>query len=78
MPGMSGSELVKKVREISPETKVVAFSAFEDFEYVRQSLKEGALDYLLKYKVDAQTLISLLNSIRDSINKEYIEKQKIS
>ena len=78
MPGMSGSELVKKVRAVTPEAKVVAFSAFEDFEYVRQSLKEGALDYLLKYKVDAEALISLLNSIRESINQEYIEKQKIT
>lgn len=77
MPGMSGSELVKKVREISAEVKVVAFSAFEDFEYVRQSLKEGALDYLLKYKIDAQSLISLLNNIKESINREHAEKQKI-
>lgn len=78
MPGMSGSELVKKIKEISTDTKVVAFSAFEDFEYVRQSLKEGALDYLLKYKVDAQALTSLLNSIKENIKRENIEKQKLN
>lgn len=78
MPGMSGVEFIKEIRRISPAVKVVAFSAFDSFEYVRQSLKEGALDYLVKHKLDSSSLLSILNTIKDSIKKESMERQRIN
>ncbi|MCL6615910.1 MAG: response regulator, partial [Anoxybacillus ayderensis] len=77
MAGMNGVEFIKNVKKILPSVKIVAFSAFDDFEYVRQSLKEGAMDYLIKYKMDSQSLLSILNTIKESMKKELMEKQKI-
>lgn len=77
MPGMSGVDFIKAARLISPSVRLVAFSAFEDFEYVRQSLKEGALDYLVKHKLDAGSLSAILRAVKDSISRETTEKQKI-
>ncbi len=48
MPGMSGIELMKKVRKIHPETDFIIMTAFATVENAVQAMKEGAFDYLLK------------------------------
>jgi len=78
MPGMNGVEFIQNVKKIGLFVKIIAFSAFEDFEFVRQSLKEGVVDYLVKYKMDSEYLLSLLNTIKENIKKESIENQRIS
>jgi two-component system response regulator YesN len=77
MPGMNGVEFIKNVRKIAPITKIIAFSAFEDFEFVRQSLKEGVIDYLVKHKLDAETLFSMLKIVKENIIREAIENQRM-
>ncbi len=76
MAGMNGVEFISKAKKAAPAAKIVAFSAFDDFEFVRQSLKDGAVDYLIKYKMDQETLLKMLENIKDSIKTETIEKQK--
>lgn len=77
MAGMNGVEFIKNMRKISPSVRIIAFSAFDDFEYVRQSLKEGALDYLVKHRIDAESLLAILNTVKESLRKESIEKQRM-
>ncbi len=48
MPGLNGVNLIRQALEKFPQLKVIALSAYEDFEYVKQSLKMGAADYLLE------------------------------
>lgn len=48
MPKMDGLELLRRVRQSWPDTKVIILSAYSDFEYARKSLTYGASDYLLK------------------------------
>jgi DNA-binding NtrC family response regulator len=48
LPGMDGISLLRTVRELSPETKVLLMTAFASVETAVQSLREGAFDYLLK------------------------------
>lgn len=55
MPKMDGLELLKRVRENCPDTRVIILSAYSDFEYARKSLTYGATDYLLK-PIDDQVL----------------------
>ncbi|WP_313559060.1 response regulator [Ruminiclostridium cellobioparum] len=76
MAGMNGVEFINQVKRIVPSAKIIAFSAFDDFEFVRQSLKEGAVDYLIKYRMDAGSLLSMLESIKNSIRTESMERQK--
>lgn len=61
MPQMDGIALVKKLSELYPELSIVMLSGYNDFEYVRQSLKSGALDYLNK-PVETAELKKLLDS----------------
>ena len=48
MPGMSGIELMKEIKALSPMTEVLLISGYEEFEYARAAIKYGARDYILK------------------------------
>jgi two-component system, response regulator YesN len=48
MPGMDGLEALEQIIAISPTTKFVMVTAYDTFDYMRQAIKLGATDYLLK------------------------------
>jgi DNA-binding NarL/FixJ family response regulator len=48
MPGESGIDLVRTLREKQPDVRVVMLTAFSDPERVFSALKAGAVGYLLK------------------------------
>lgn len=48
LPGESGVELTRTLREKHPEVRVVMLTAFSDSERVFAALKAGAVGYLLK------------------------------
>ncbi|WP_212919069.1 response regulator [Ornithinibacillus bavariensis] len=61
MPGMSGLEAMEQIREDNPDTKFIMVTAYDTFEYMRQAIKLGATDYLLKP--------SKINDIIDIVGK---------
>lgn len=75
MPEMNGVELTNKIRSIYPDTSVVVLSGYSDFEYVRQSMKNGAYDYLLK-PCNYQTVLEVLNKIEETISKKNAEAKE--
>ena len=52
MPLMNGVDFIKKAKEEFPEMIFIALSAYDDFKFVRESLREGALDYILKFEMN--------------------------
>jgi DNA-binding NtrC family response regulator len=48
LPGLSGRELLEKVRELYPETPVIIVSGLSDQEQAHSLKGLGAFDYLLK------------------------------
>ena len=48
MPGMSGVEATRRVLETCPETKVVALTSFTDEDLIGETLRAGAIGYLMK------------------------------
>ena len=60
MPQMDGITLIKQIAERYPDISVIMLSSYNDYEYVRQSLKSGAMDYLLK-PVEKNELKNLLD-----------------
>ncbi|HEY8551026.1 MAG TPA: response regulator transcription factor [Vicinamibacterales bacterium] len=61
LPGMSGIEAVRHVRERRPATQVVMLTAFDSPERVFESLRAGATGYVLKRAPSVQ----ILDAIRD-------------
>ncbi len=48
MPGMDGIELLKKIKEESPDTEVIMITGHGDVELAIQSLKFEAIDFITK------------------------------
>ena len=48
LPGLSGRELLARVRELYPETPVIIVSGLSDQEQAHSLISRGAFDYLLK------------------------------
>jgi DNA-binding NtrC family response regulator len=48
MPKMNGLELLRAVKERSPQTKVIMMTAYGDIDNAVETMKSGAFDYLLK------------------------------
>ncbi|HAK89278.1 MAG TPA: DNA-binding response regulator [Nitrospiraceae bacterium] len=48
LPGMSGVDLIREIKEESPDIEIIAHTIFEDKENVFAALKAGASGYLLK------------------------------
>jgi two-component system response regulator AtoC len=48
LPGISGIEVLKRLKEKEPETVVVMITAYEILEKAVEAMKLGAYDYLLK------------------------------
>src|SRR5271157_1011124 len=48
MTGMSGTEVLEKLKSIQPSIEVIMLTAYETVDTVRQALRLGACDYLNK------------------------------
>ncbi len=48
MPGISGAEATRQVRQKCPDIQIIALTSFKDNELVQKALKAGAISYLLK------------------------------
>ncbi len=48
MPGTSGTELLKAVKEVSPDTEVVLMTAYGTVENAVQAMRQGAYDFVEK------------------------------
>lgn len=63
MPGVDGFEVLRRKREVSPDTKVVVLSMHADAEYVARAVREGADGYLLKDSA-VQDLVAAVQAVR--------------
>ncbi|MCJ8014243.1 response regulator [Paenibacillus sp. KQZ6P-2] len=66
MPKMDGLELIRRVKENSPEIHFVIISGYDEFEYAQSAMKLGVRDYLLK-PVSLEALNECLKNISVSL-----------
>jgi DNA-binding NarL/FixJ family response regulator len=59
LPGMSGIELVRKLKPLCPQTQFLMVTVFEDADKVFEALAAGASGYVLKRDIHARLLESL-------------------
>lgn len=62
MPELDGIALIRELKAVSPDTKVVILSMLDNEKYVTQAFSEGAFAYLLK-NVSADELIFSLKHV---------------
>ncbi len=83
MPRLSGLEVLEKVKEMSPETKVVMITAYGTIENAVESMKLGAFDYItkpfsvdeielvVKRAIDYQKLVDENRRLRSELGERY-------
>lgn len=76
MPGMSGVELAQKVYEagMSHKPSIVLFTAYEKFEYAREAIRYGCMDYLLK-SMEYEELIDAFHKLRKRLDAALAEQK---
>lgn len=60
MPGLDGVGLSSWVHEHHPDIAMIAVSGFDSYDYVREIMKNGAYDYILKHRLTKETLLAAL------------------
>jgi len=77
LPDMSGFDVIKKVREFSPEIPIVIVSGQEDVATAVKLLKDGAYDYFVKDEDTKERLWNTLKNIKERLElKEEINVLK--
>jgi formate transporter len=56
MPGMSGMEVIRKVRQMDPDIRCIVITGFASIESALEAMKSGAHDYLCKPFDDTRLL----------------------
>lgn len=62
MPRLNGIEVTTRIRQLSPDTRVIILSLYGDKAYVDSALKAGAQAYVLK-KFSADGLTDAIQSV---------------
>lgn len=83
MPVMDGIRLLRALREENHKVKCILLSGYAEFEYARQGIRLGALDYLLK-PVQQEQLVETVENVlafnpdkRRSVHFDRLSERKI-
>ncbi len=69
MPVMDGVALIEWIHVNQPLVQIIALSGYDDFGYVKESMKLGAIDYIIKHKLEPELLLSVLEVAKNRIIK---------
>lgn len=71
MPDINGIDILKKTKELHPETSVIMITAYASTESAVEAMKVGAYDYILKpFKLDEIKMI-----IKKALEQSYLTKE---
>ena len=76
MPDMGGVELSAILHERYPAMLVIAVSNYDNYDYVRQIMRNGAYDYVLKGRLTEDGLRELLRSCVEKNREESAEDSR--
>jgi len=62
MPGMSGMDLLRKIKDIDSTVRVIMLSAYGDSGTIQEALNSGA-DYYMEKPLEFDHLMKILNDI---------------
>ena len=76
MPVMDGIELIRKIREENRDIYIIVLSCHDDFEYVKEAMRLGADEYVLKNSLDEDSLYDTLEKSARLIEKRREKSQE--
>lgn len=76
MPETDGLELISWIGQRYPQIVLTVVSAYNDFQFVREALRLGAVDYLIKAEATPETAAIFLERVSDILNRRHSEQCK--
>jgi YesN/AraC family two-component response regulator len=73
MPVLSGLELMRRIRVEFPRIFIVVITCHQDFEYIQEALRLGAIDYIVKTQMEKETMESVLERISVRVHNEWAD-----
>ncbi|MDZ4164752.1 MAG: sigma-54 dependent transcriptional regulator [Smithellaceae bacterium] len=70
LPGVTGIEFLKRIKERSPEQSVVVMTAFASLETAIDALRNGAYDYIVKPLMHEEIKLVVKNALKQNALQE--------
>lgn len=67
MPIMNGIQLIKKSKDMEYKFYSVFLTCHDDFNYAQQAIKLNSFDYILKESMEVESIITLLQKLKEEI-----------
>jgi two-component system response regulator YesN len=67
MPVMDGLQMMQLALEQQPRLKFIILSSYDEFLLVKQAMKQGAEEYLIKLDLQSESLMTTLTAVRDKL-----------
>ncbi|MBW7453607.1 response regulator [Paenibacillus sepulcri] len=70
MPVMGGLELMRRVKQQYPSVWSVVLTCHQEFEHIQESMRVGAIDYIVKTQLEKESVEKVLSRITGRIRME--------
>ena len=74
MPGLSGLELIERIKKINHDAEFIILSGYDDFKYAQEAIKYGVRSYLLK-PCNENQIIKCIQEIKDNLVSKKLSRQ---
>ncbi|QHT59602.1 helix-turn-helix domain-containing protein [Paenibacillus lycopersici] len=78
MPIKSGLELLHEAKTLYPSLPAVVLTCHRDFDCVQEALRLGAVDYIVKTRLDSEEIEQSLNRIRERLAERAADASRAS
>lgn len=76
MPKINGIDLTKTIQQKYPNIKVIILSSYSDFDYVKHTFQNGAVDYILKPTLNPEELLKALRKVTSQMDKRSFQNHQ--
>ena len=63
LPDIDGLELLKKIKSMNPDVKVIVYTGYDDRDIAIKAMKTGASEFLIKNNDDIDTLLNIIDKL---------------
>lgn len=76
MPVADGLQMIERLKTENIKAKFIVLSSYDEFNLVRQAMKLGVEDYLIKLEMEPDNLIKILTKLKEKIVSEFKKREK--
>lgn len=77
MPRMDGLELLRRIREGNKDVSSIVLSCLDDFKWVKEAMKLGAKDYILKPTMEPEQLLQIMEEAKRELEERRTERNRV-